>query len=177
MAYLNLKALHIIFMVTWFSGLFYIVRLFIYQTEALDKPDREREILFPHLTLMTKRLWIIITWPSAILTLVFGVWLLISQPAWLDMPFMYVKLGLVLLLYGYHFICHRQYSILQNGLKWMSSGQLRMWNELATLFLVAIVFLVVLKNGIDWIYGTIGLVLFAILLALGIRLYKKIQNR
>ena len=176
MAYLHLKALHIIFMVTWFSGLFYIVRLFIYQTEALDKPDTEREILFSHLSLMAKRLWLGITWPSAIFTLIFGTSLLWTQPHLLQVPFMQVKLILVVLLYTYQLICHKQYTVLQQGNKWMSSGQLRMWNELATLFLVSIIFVIVLRNSIDWLYGTLGLVIFAILLAISIRLYKKTRN-
>jgi len=177
MDYLTLKALHIIFMVTWFSGLFYVVRLFIYQTEALDKPDKEREILFPHLTLMARRLWLGITWPSAILTLIFGISLLWSQPYLLQMPFMQVKLVLIVLLYTYQIVCHKQYAILQQGNKWMSSGQLRMWNEVATLFLVSIVFLIVLKNAVDWIYGTLGLIIFALLLGIGIRLYKKFRDK
>ncbi|MCP4457400.1 MAG: protoporphyrinogen IX oxidase [Cytophagales bacterium] len=176
MVYLNLKALHIIFVVTWFSGLFYIVRLFIYQTEALDKPDKEQEILFPHLTLMAKRLWLGITWPSAILTLIFGTSLIWANPVLLQLPFMRVKLALLLLLYTYHFVCHKQYSKLQQGNKWMSSNNLRLWNEVATLFLVSIVFLIILKNSVDWLYGTLGLVIFAVLLALAIRLYKKYRN-
>ena len=176
MAYLNLKALHIIFMVTWFSGLFYIVRLFIYQTEALNKPDKEREILFPHLTLMAKRLWLGITWPSAILTLIFGTALLWTRPYLLEMPFMQVKLAMLVLFYAYHFVCQKQYTKLQQGNKWMSSNNLRLWNEVATLFLVSIVFVVVLKNSIDWLYGTLGLVIFALLLAIAIKIYKKLRN-
>ena len=177
MAYLNLKALHIVFVVTWFSGLFYIVRLFIYQTEALDKSLEEQKILSPHLALMARRLWLAITWPSAILALLFGTLLLISQSAWLKLPFMHVKLGLVFLLFVYHLICHRQFALLQKGQFWMTSNQLRMWNELATLFLVSIVFVIVLKNEIDWLYGTIGLVIFVFSIGLSIRIYKKFRNR
>ena len=176
MAYLTLKALHIIFVVTWFSGLFYIVRLFIYQTEALDKPDKEREILFPHLSLMAKRLWLGITWPSAILTFLFGISLFWTRPFLLEMPFMQVKSIMLVLFYTYHFICHKLYSKLQKGNKWMSSHSLRLWNEVATLFLVSIVFVVVLKNSMDWLYGTLGLVIFALLLAIAIRIYKKLRN-
>lgn len=176
MLYLHLKALHLIFMVTWFSGLFYIVRLFIYQTEALEKPDTEREILFPHLSLMAKRLWLGITWPSAIFTFVFGISLLWTQPRLLQMPFFWVKLAWVVLLYIYQFICQKQYKTLQKGSKWMSSGQLRMWNEVATLFLVSIIFVIVLRNSIDWLYGTLGLVIFALTLVIASWLYKKLRN-
>jgi len=65
--YPYIKALHLIFVVTWFAGLFYIPRLFIYHLEALEKPSPEREILAKQFRLMTRRLWYIITWPSAIL--------------------------------------------------------------------------------------------------------------
>ena len=76
MGFEYVKALHLIFIVTWFAGLFYIVRLFIYQTEALEKSEQERQILKPQLDLMARRLWYIITWPSAVLTLIFGFWVL-----------------------------------------------------------------------------------------------------
>ena len=176
MAYLNLKALHIIFVVTWFSGLFYIVRLFIYQTEVLDKSQDEQKVLSPYLRIMAKRLWLAIAWPSAILTLLFGTLLVVTQPNLLKFSFMHVKLCLVFLLFVYHLICHKQYALLQKGQQWMSSNQLRLWNELATLFLVSIVFVIVLKNEIDWLYGTIGLVTFALLIGLSVRIYKKIRN-
>ena len=73
------KALHIIFIVTWFAGLFYIVRLFVYQREALDKEEPERSIIGSQLALMAGRLWYMITWPSAVLTLIFGIWTLWSK--------------------------------------------------------------------------------------------------
>ncbi len=176
MDYLTIKALHIIFVVTWFAGLFYIVRLFIYQTEALEKPEEERKILMPQLSLMAKRLWLGITWPSAIITLIIGSSLLVSEPSWLKFPFMHIKLSFVLLLYVYHIVCHLLYRKLQSGQKSWTSNQLRLWNELATLFLVAIVFLIVLKNTLDWLYGTLGLVIFALVLMIAIRIYKKYRS-
>lgn len=176
MEYLNLKALHIIFIVTWFAGLFYIVRLFIYHTEALQKNDPERSILSEQLALMTKRLWIIISWPSAIITLILGVWLLIIQPEWLKMPFMHIKLTFVALLYAYHLSCHYIYRKLQQGVAKYSSTQLRIWNEVATLILVAVVFLIVLKNQISWVWGVIGIFSFAVLLMLAIKLYKRFRH-
>jgi protoporphyrinogen IX oxidase len=177
MDFYYLKALHIIFIVTWFAGLFYIVRLFIYQTEALDKSEIERKILGPQLAIMAKRLWLGITWPSAILTLIFGLWVLSKMPAYLSQGFMHLKLGLVLLLYIYHFYCHSIYLKLQKGQKVFSSNGLRIFNELATLFLVSIVFIIVLKNAMNMLWGVIGLVIFAIALMLGIRIYKKFRER
>ena len=82
--YNYIKSLHLIFVITWFAGLFYIVRLFVYQIEANDKPSPEREILLNQYKIMTYRLWYIITWPSAVLATVFAVWLLIIMPAWLQ---------------------------------------------------------------------------------------------
>lgn len=174
--YPYLKALHIIFVVTWFSGLFYIVRLFIYQTEALEKEEPEKSILSKQLAKMSRLLWYAITWPSAIITLGFGTSLLISQPAWLKMPFMHIKLTFVFLLYLYHLSCHYIFKKLQNGESKYSSTQLRIWNEVATLFLVAIVFIIVLKNQVSWLWGTIGFVLFGVILMLAIKIYKKIRE-
>ncbi|MFH6984086.1 CopD family protein [Marinoscillum sp. 108] len=177
MDYLNVKALHIIFIVTWFAGLFYIVRLFIYQTEAQLKPEPEKTILSEQLAIMARRLWLGITWPSAILTLIFGSWLLILQPAWLQQSFMHIKLTFVFFLFLYHFSCHYLYKKLQKGETKFTSNQLRIWNEVATLFLVAIVFLIVVKNQISWIWGTIGIFTFALALMLAIKLYKRIREQ
>ncbi len=177
MDYLYLKALHIIFIVTWFAGLFYIVRLFIYQSEALQKSEPERTILSNQLSLMSKRLWLGITWPSAIITLIFGAWLIILQPSWLKMPFMHLKLTFVFCLYLYHGSCHWLYKELQKGETKYTSNQLRIWNEVATVFLVAIVFLIVVKNQMSWIWGTVGILLFGVILMLAIKIYKRIRNK
>lgn len=166
------KALHIIFVVTWFAGLFYIVRLFIYQTEALERPEAERAILKPQLDLMASRLWYIITWPSAILTLIFGSWVLYYRWAYLQLEFMQAKLGFVLLLYVYHGYSHLIFKELQNGKPRWNSTKLRLWNEIATILLFAIVFLIVLKDTMSMIWGIVGMVGLAILLMLGIKLYK-----
>jgi putative membrane protein len=175
--YLYIKSLHIIFVVTWFAGLFYIVRLFIYQTEALQKPEPERAILHAQLSKMSRLLWKIITWPSAILTLILAVTLLSLQPFWLKQPFMHIKLSFVFLLYLYHFSCHYIYKKLQKGEIKFSSTQLRIWNEVATLFLVAVVFLIVLKNELDWIWGTIGFIGLGVLLMVAIKIYKALRKK
>jgi putative membrane protein len=176
MDYNLLKALHIIFIVTWFAGLFYIVRLFVYIREAGEKSANEQAILLPQLRLMAKRLWFGITWPSAIITLVLGTSLLLTQPEWLQLPFMHVKLTFVLFLFIYQLVCHRLYAQLQIRTDVWSSLKFRIWNEVATLLLVAIVFLIVLKNTADWLYGTLGLVIFALLLMLAIRIYKHLRK-
>jgi putative membrane protein len=172
---LYLKALHIIFVVTWFAGLFYIVRLFIYYTEANEEEEPKRSILQNQFQIMMKRLWFGITWPSAVLTAIFGFWLM-QTLNWWDQSFMHLKLTFVLFLYIYHFLCHRLFKQLIAGRFKYSNNQLRIWNEVATLFLVAIVFIVVLKDLTNWIYGLVGLVLFSVLLMLAIRIYKRLRE-
>ena len=176
MDYLTIKSLHLIFVITWFAGLFYIVRLFIYQRETMDKPDVESSVLLSQFAVMAKRLWLGITWPSALLTVFFGTWLLVIQPSWLEQAFMHVKLGFVAFLIIYHLVCNRLYKKLQNGEPIWNSNKLRIWNELATIILVAVVFLIVKKNTVDWLYGTLGLVIFAGVLMLAIKWYKKLRN-
>jgi len=176
MDYFYLKALHIIFVVTWFAGLFYIVRLFIYHVEAESEEENAKVVLQKQYKLMSKRLWYGITWPSAILTAIFATWLLFGTPqgrGWLLAPWMHIKLTFVVALYVYHFLCHRLFIQLQKNEIKYSSFKLRIWNEVATVLLFAIVFLVVLKNQIGWFWGVVGLLLFSVLLMLGIKLYKK----
>jgi putative membrane protein len=173
--YSYIKALHIIFIVTWFSGLFYMVRLFIYNTEANDQPEPKKSILQQQFSLMIRRLWLGITWPSAILTLIFGPWMMIllgGIPTWLA-----IKLGFVVGLYLYHFSLHAIYRQQLKGIFRFSSQQLRIWNEVATIFLVAIVMLVVVKQNMSWVWGLLGLFLFVILLMSAIRIYKIIRTR
>lgn len=177
MGFEYIKALHIIFVVTWFAGLFYIVRLFIYQTEAMERPESERVILKPQLDLMASRLWYIITWPSAILTLIFGIWILSYRMGYLQLGFMHAKLGFVVLLYGYHLGCHFIFKEIQKGRTRWTSTQLRIWNEVSTLLLFAIVFLIVLKNTLSMVWGIVGLVALGIFLMAGIKIYKKYRTK
>lgn len=180
MDYFYLKALHIIFVVTWFAGLFYIVRLFIYHVEAEDETPDTKAILQKQYKIMSKRLWYGITWPSAILTLIFALWLLFWTPqgqAYLLAPWMHIKLVFVTALYLYHFACQRIFSQLQKNEINYSSFKLRIWNEVATVLLFAIVFLVVLKSEVGWFWGVLGLIAFSILLMIGIKLYKKSREK
>ena len=178
MEYYNyIKSLHLIFVVTWFAGLFYIPRLFIYHIEANDKPSPEKEILSKQLKQMTKRLWYIITWPSAVLCTFFAIWLLFLMPNWLQQPWMHVKLVFVALLFLYHFKCHQMFKQLQRDEVKYTSNFMRIWNEVATLVLFAVTFLVILKNAFNWIYGVVGIVVLGILLMLGIKLYKRIREK
>lgn len=174
MSYYYIKALHIIFIVTWFAGLFYIVRLFVYSAEANAKTEPERTVLLNQFGIMQKRLWYGITWPSAILTLIFGTWVGIlygSLPTWL-----LVKLFFVLGLFIYHVTLHSIFKQQQKGNFRWSSQQLRLWNEVATLFLIAIVMLAVVKELLSVVWGIIVLVAFSALLILAIKIYKKYRK-
>ena len=175
--YNYIKALHLIFVVTWFAGLFYIPRLFIYHIEAGDKPSPDKEILSNQLKLMTKRLWYIITWPSAVLCTVFAIWQLLLIPGWLEQPWMHIKLAFVVLLIVYHMKTHMIYLQLQRDEIKYSSNFMRIWNEGATVILFAVTFLVILKGTFNWIFGVLGLIVLGILLMLGIRLYKRFREK
>jgi putative membrane protein len=176
MNFLYIKALHIIFIVTWFAGLFYIVRLFIYHTEAEQKSEPEKSILQNQFKLMEKRLWYGITWPSMILALTFGTWMVWEVPAFLSQGYFLLKLCFVGALIMYHFQSHIMFKQLQNGEIKYTSFKLRIWNEVATVFLVAIVFLIVLKSNTGFVWGMLGLIGFTILLLLAIRIYKMIRD-
>lgn len=169
--YFYVKALHIIFIVTWFSGLFYIVRLFVYSAEANEKPEPEKSILLKQFALMQKRLWYGITWPSAVLTIIFGSWIWYlygSLPTWLLVKLFFVA-GLLLYHLSLHLIFKRQQKNIFN----YTSQQLRTWNEVATLFLITIVMLAVVKQMLSVVWGIIGLAIFTLLLIVAIKVYKK----
>ena len=177
MAYLYLKALHIIFVVSWMAGLFYIVRLFVYHVEANDRPDHERVILQLQFELMQHKLWYIITTPAMILAVLAGGGMVYLNPSLLSQDWMQVKLGFVLGLLIYHFICQNIIRQLKQGIFKWTSTQLRIWNELATIFLVAIVFTVTLKSAVDWIYGLVGLILFSVIIMSAVKIYKYYRSR
>ena len=170
------KSLHIIFVVTWFAGLFYIVRLFVYAAEALESNNLEStNVLLPQYQLMQKRLWMGISWPSAILTGIFGpytLWQYGSLEFWLK-----VKLGFVLILFLYHFYCHQIYKANQAGKIAISSFQLRLYNELASVLLILIVCLAVFKNSLTITHSFILAGVLCGILALAVYVFKKRAKR
>lgn len=176
---LYIKALHIIFIVTWFAGLFYMPRLFIYNTEAQNNPSAEaKAALTQQFTVMMQRLWRGITIPSALLTLIFGPLTLYHygylnhMPAWL-----WIKLGFVLGLYIYFIWLHKIFKQQVKGMFKYTSTQLRIINEIATIFLIAIVFLVSVRDGMSLVYGLLGLLGFIFILMSAIRIYKTIRTK
>ncbi|SHN24606.1 putative membrane protein [Mucilaginibacter sp. OK098] len=159
------------------AGLFYIVRLFIYHTEAQDKPDPDRTILSKQFEIMERKLWYIIAVPSMVLVLAAGITMLCLAPVWLQQPWMHIKLAFVVGLIIYHFICQNKMKQMAKGIFTWTSTQLRIWNEVATLFLFAIVFLAVLKNAVNWIYGIVGLVLLSVILMSAVKIYKYYRTK
>ena len=174
--YNYIKSLHLIFVITWFAGLFYIPRIFIYHIEAQEKTDVERDILSKQLKLMAKRLWYIITWPSAILATSFAFILLFLRPSLLEEEWMLVKLFFVGLLFLYHYKTHRIFKELQQDQFRFTSFFMRIWNEGATIILFSIIFLVLLKNSFQWIFGVLSILGLVVLLMLGIRIYKRLRK-
>lgn len=133
-----LKAFHIVFVVTWFAGLFYLPRLFVYHAAASDSPSLER------FAVMERRLFAIMTLGAA-LTALFGVSMLIVAPGLLDFGWLHAKLALVLVLIGYHLWCYWLMLALRAGRNRHSQRWYRWFNEAPGLLLIAIVVLAVVK--------------------------------
>ncbi|SDT87746.1 putative membrane protein [Pseudomonas pohangensis] len=139
MTYLLIKALHIIAMVCWFAGLFYLPRLFVYHAMSEDETSKAR------FCIMERKLYRGIMLPSMLATVIFGLWLLHLNPAWLNMGWMHAKLALVLVLIGYHHLCGAQLKRFARGENARSHVFYRWFNEVPVLFLIAIILLVVIK--------------------------------
>lgn len=177
MNYLVFKSLHIISVVTWFAGLFYMPRLFVYFAEAESKAAVEKKILQDQFKIMERRLWYGITWPSAIAVLIFGTTLVMQYWPISDHPWLMLKLLFVIGLYGYHLFLHKIFKQQQVNNISFSPLALRIINEISVLFLVAIVFLVILKNVLSMLYGIIGLFILMAILMTAIKVYKKIREK
>lgn len=176
MAYLYIKALHIVFVVSWFSGLFFMVRYFVYHSEALLETEPKKSILHEEYVKNEKLLYRIIATPAMVLTLLTGLTMIHLNPNLLQMNWFITKLCFLVGLIAYHFHCGYIMKQLSIKVSVWPSFRYRLWNEVATLFLVAIVFLVTLKHTINWLWGTIGFVAFAILIMLVVKLVKKMKQ-
>ena len=174
--YLYAKALHIVSMVMWFAGLFYLPRILIYYAEAAEKPESEKKVLRSQLVIMAKRLYYIITNTGMILTLLFGLLLIYERSGILVEGWFHVKLTFLALLFGFHHACGRMVKKIERGEELMPSGKLRLFNEIPTVLLFAIVFLVVLKEMLSLVFAAIALVVLIVLLTIGVKLYKKARE-
>jgi putative membrane protein len=133
------KAFHIVFVVTWFSGMFYLPRLFVYHAMTEDQTGKDR------FKVMERKLYRGIMTPSAVLTVVFGLWLIWLTPGWLQQGWLHVKLALVALLIVYHVYCGKLLRDFRDERNTRSHVWYRVFNELPVLALVAIVILVEVK--------------------------------
>ncbi|MCX2575809.1 CopD family protein [Pedobacter sandarakinus] len=170
-------AVHIVFVISWMAGLFYILSLFIYHTEANDKAEPERGILKLQFVKMESTLWKIICAPAMVISVFAGVSMLTLNSALLQADWMLVKLGFVIGLLIYHFICRNIVKQLRNDSFKLSSFQLRLWRELATIFMIAIVFVVILKDALNWIYGLVGIMGVAMAIMIAVKLYKNYRKK
>ncbi|MBC7429248.1 MAG: CopD family protein [Bacteriovorax sp.] len=177
MNYLIFKSLHVISVVTFFAGLFYMPRLFIYFAEAGTKSEHEKSILQNQFKIMQRRLWNGITIPSSIAVLIFGGLLLHNFMPITDHPWLVLKLVFVAGLYGYFFFLHTIFKQQQKNIIAYSPMKLRVINEISTLFLFAIVFLVIMKNVMNMIYGLSALVGLILILMIAIKIYKNIREK
>lgn len=173
MTYLHVKALHIIFVVSWFAGLFYLPRIFVYLTEAQDRVEVEKRVLTEAYVKSSKLLLNAIMMPAMCLTLLTGATMLYLTPEWLSQPWMHIKLCFVAGVVAYHLYCIKLAGEHRVGKFRHTSIQLRLWNEVATVLLFAIVFLVVLKSAVDWVWGVVGLLIFSIVIMTAVKLVKK----
>ncbi len=173
------KALHIIGFVSWFAALFYLPRLFIYHREAMEMEEPKRSILTAQFALMQGRLYHIIMTPAMIITFVGGFSMLYLRgwDWWTFNVWMHWKFGFILLLVGYHHYSKSIMKRLAAGQKVMTSTQFRLYNEVTTLFLLAIVFLAVFKDRLLFIYAITGLLGVGFLLGMGVKWYKKIREK
>jgi protoporphyrinogen IX oxidase len=133
-----LKAFHVVFVVTWFAGLFYLPRLFVYHAATADGPGLERFVV------MERRLFGIMT-IGAVLAALFGLSMIAMAPGYLTFGWLRVKLVFVALLIGYHIWCYRLMVVLRAGSNPHSQRWYRLFNEVPALLLVAIVVLAVVK--------------------------------
>ena len=177
MSYLVLKTIHLIAVVCWFAGLFYMGRLFIYHKEAEKKEKLEKNILQNQYKIMANRLMYIITWPSTIITSFFGFYMLYENSSLISLNWMKVKLVFVFILISYTFITQALLNQLNKNKIKFNDFTLRLWNEIATLLLISIISLAVLKSSISWLNSILIFITIGITLMLLIRLYKFLLKR
>ena len=177
MAYYWYKAFHLIGIVVWFAGLFYLVRLFVYHAEAAQEPEPARSILQKQYGIMEQRLYSIITTPGMILTVAMAIGLISTEPEILKSTWLHIKLAFVILLIGYHHFCKRIMKKLAAGECQWTGQQFRALNEAPTVLLVLIVLLAVFKNNLPLDATTWLVAGLVITMVASIQLYAKKRRR
>jgi putative membrane protein len=177
MAYFWFKAFHIVGMVCWFAGMFYLPRLFVYHAEAYERPEPARSILTSQYQVMEKRLYSIIMTPAMLLTIAMAIGLVTTEPAVMKEPWMHIKLGCVLLLVGYHHYCKRIMKKLAANECKMTGQHFRWFNEIPTVFFVIVVLLAVFKNNLPLDLTTWLIVTMIVGMVAAIQLYARNRRR
>jgi putative membrane protein len=179
MAVLILKAIHVIGFVAWFAGLFYLVRMFVYHVEARAEEEPRRSILTEQFGIMEVRVFRIISQPAMVITWLAGIGMLVANPTYLQMGWLHVKLGLLVLLLVYHFYCGGLIKRLEKGETPMTGFQFRLFNEVPTLLLVGISFIAVLgkAGSLNYGYLLLGIVAFGVLMVVFARLYRALRKQ
>lgn len=173
MAYYWFKAFHLIGVVVWFAGLFYLVRLFVYHAEAELEPEPARGILKKQYEIMEQRLYSIITTPGMLVTVAMAIGLISTEPEILKSTWLHIKLAFVVLLIGYHHFCKKIMKKLAAGECKLTGQQFRALNEAPTILLVLIVLLAVFKNSLPLDATTWLIVALVVAMAASIQLYAK----
>lgn len=163
------KALHLIGMVSWMAGLFYLVRIMVYHAEADNRPEPARAILVAQYTVMEWKVYRVIIRPATVITWMFGLLMLLLQPVWLQQAWIYAKLTFVLLLTGYTYYCQVHIRRLELHVSGFTHLHYRVMNEIPTIILAAVVFLAVFRTRINWLYLFCGIGLFAGLIFSAVR--------
>ena len=173
MSYLWFKAFHIVGIVAWFAGLFYLPRLFVYHAEANEQPEPARSILQQQYQVMEKRLYSIIMTPAMLLTLAMAVGMVVTAPELIKETWLHIKLGLVLVLVGYHHVCKRLIGEMAAGKFRFSGQQFRWFNEFPTVLFVVVVLLAVFKNSFPTSAASWAVVAMGVAMAAIIQLYAR----
>lgn len=173
------KTLHIFGFVAWFAGLFYLVRMFVYHTEAHDQEEPKKRILTAQYALMEQRVMKIICNPAIVITWFGGLMMIyLYGMDWFRLsPWLHVKLALLVLLTCYHWYCGKIIHQLELGKTSFSSTGFRLFNEVPTIFLILITALAIYKNGINYLYLIVSIILIGIVLILLTKLYKYFRER
>jgi putative membrane protein len=171
------KAMHLIGMVSWMAGLFYLVRLMVYHAEASGLPEPQKDILSGQYNLMEWKVYKIILKPAVIITWSFGTMMLTIQPAWLQQNWMLGKLVFVLLLTAYTHYCQTHIRRLESQTSDFNHVYYRVMNEVPTIILVSAVFLAVFRDRINWWYLLGGVGAFSALILFAVRRVARKQKK
>ena len=171
MLHLYLKALHLVAVISWFAGLFYLGRMFVFHREAMDKPEPDRAILIAQFNKMEWGVYQLIIQPAMYVMWLLGLSMLANTPAFLPQGWLHVKLTLVVGLTGYQYYMRHIIRQFETGKAVMNSKQFRLFNEVPTLVMVSVPLLAVLKNALN------PMIVFGIVVALLILIFWGVKKR